>query len=77
ERIPSDVIDGVVGDESFVEIQKRKGMRQLVYTSTQGAEFLFPDHMAIESLPAGTVLGEYESVFTSGRISSLYNSITR
>lgn len=76
ERIPSDVIDGVVGDESFVEIQKRKGMRQLVYTSTQGAEFLFPDHMAIESLPAGTVLGEYESVFTSGRISSLYDSIT-
>ena len=51
ERIPSDVIDGVVGDESFVEIQMRKGMRQLVYTSTQGAEFLFPDHMAIESLP--------------------------
>lgn len=75
ERIPNDVIDGVVGEESFVEIQKRKGMRQLVYTSTQGAEFLFPDHMAIESLPAGTVLGEYESVFTSGRIQSLYTSI--
>ncbi len=75
ERIPNDVIDGVVGEESFVEIQQRKGMRQLVYTSTQGAEFLFPDHLAIESLPAGTVLGEYESVFTSGRISSLHNSI--
>ena len=41
ERIPNDVIDGVVGEESFVPIQKRKGMRQLIYTSTQGAEFLF------------------------------------
>ncbi|HPT27294.1 MAG TPA: glycoside hydrolase family 20 zincin-like fold domain-containing protein, partial [Bryobacteraceae bacterium] len=36
ERIPNDVIDGVVGEESFVPIQKKKGMRQLIYTSTQG-----------------------------------------
>lgn len=75
ERIPSDVIDGVVGDESFIPIQKKKGMRQLIYTSTQGAELLFPDHFAIESLPPGQELGEFESVFTSGRLSSLYDSI--
>jgi hypothetical protein len=75
ERIPNDVIDGVVGDESFVEIEKRKGMRQLAYVSLQGAEFLFPDHLAIESLPAGTVMGEFESVFTPGRLSNLYSSI--
>ena len=75
ERIPNDVIDGVVGEESFVEIEKRKGMRQLAYVSLQGAEFLFPDHLAIESLPAGTVMGEFESVFTSGRLTNLYSSI--
>ncbi len=75
ERIPSDVIDGVVGEDSFVPIEKRKGMRQLAYVSLQGAEFLFPDHLAIESLPAGTVMGEFESVFTSGRLSSLHSSI--
>jgi hypothetical protein len=75
ERIPNDVIDGVVGDESFVPIQKKKGMRQLIYTSTQGAEFLFPDHFAIESLPSGMQLGEYEAVFTSGRISMLHGSV--
>lgn len=75
ERIPNDVIDGVVGEESFVPIQKKKGMRQLLYTSTQGAEFLFPDHFAIESLPPGLEMGEFESVFTSGRMSMLHDSI--
>jgi hypothetical protein len=75
ERIPDDVIDGVVGEDSFVPIQKRKGMRQLIYTSTQGAEFLFPDHFAIESLPPGKVMGEFESVFTEGRIRQLYSSV--
>lgn len=75
ERIPNDVIDGVVGEESFVPIQKRKGMRQLIYTSTQGAEFLFPDHFAIESLPPGKVMGEFESVFTAGRIQQLHTSV--
>jgi hypothetical protein len=75
ERIPADVIDGVVGDDSFVAIEKRKGMRQLAYVSMQGAEFLFPDHFGIESPPAGTVFGEFEEVFTSGRLNSTYSSI--
>lgn len=75
ERIPSDVIDGVVGEEGFFAIEKRKGMRQLIYTSTQGAELLFPDHFAIESLPPGKVMSEFETVFTAGRIGSLYSSI--
>ncbi len=76
ERIPSDVIDGVVGEPGFAAIEKRKGMRQLIYTSTQGAENLFPDHFAIESLPPGKVMGEFEAVFTAGRLGSLYSSIT-
>lgn len=76
ERIPDDVIDGVVGEESFVPIQKRKGMRQLIYASTQGAEFLFPDHLPIESLPPGVQMGEFEMVYTAGRIAALHRSIT-
>ncbi|MBI5086572.1 MAG: beta-N-acetylhexosaminidase [Acidobacteria bacterium] len=75
EKIPSGVIDGVVGEDSYVEIEKRKGMRQLVYTSTQGAEFLFPDHLAMESMPAGTAFGEFEEVFTPGRLSALYRGV--
>ena len=76
ERIPSGVIDGVVGEDSYMEIEKRKGMRQLAYTSLQGAEFLFPDHFQIESVPPGTVFGEYEAVFTAGRLTQLSRSIT-
>lgn len=77
ERIPADVIDGVAGEEEFVEVEKRKGMRQLAYVSMQGAELLFPDHLAIETLPAGTAMGEFESVFTSGRLSAAHNSIAK
>ncbi len=77
ERMPADVIDGVVGEEEFVEIEKRKRMRQLAYVSLQGAEFLFPDHLAIESLPAGTEMGEFEAVFTSGRLAAAHNSIAK
>lgn len=74
-RIPADVIDGVVGEDSFVAIEKKMGMRQLAYVSMQGAELLFPDHMAIESLPSDTQLGEFESVFTSGHLQAAYRSI--
>lgn len=77
EKIPADVIDGVVGEDSFVPIEKRKGMRQLLYVSTQGAEFLFPDHLSIESLPSDARLGEFEEVFTAGRINQLYNSMSQ
>ncbi len=75
ERIPADVIDGVDGDESFDAVEKRKDMRQLLYVSLQGAEFLFPDHFAIASVPAGTAMGEFEEVFTTGRLSYVYNDI--
>ncbi|MBI4893247.1 MAG: beta-N-acetylhexosaminidase [Acidobacteria bacterium] len=74
ERIPADVIDGVVGDDSFVDIEMRKGMRQLIYVSMQGAEFLFPDHFAIESLPPGVVMGEFEEVFTAGRLTAAFHT---
>lgn len=74
EKIPAGVIDGVVGEEEFADIERRKGMRQLIYSSTQGAEFLFPDHFAIQAIPAGTQLGEYESVYTAGRLGQVYRT---
>lgn len=75
ERIPADVIDGVMGEDGFEAIEKRRGMRQLAYVSLQGSELLFPDHLAIESLPAGTVMGEFETVYTEGRLGAAYHSI--
>jgi hexosaminidase len=76
EKIPSGVIDGVVGDDSFVEVEKRKGMRQLLYNSTQGAEFLFPDHLPIQSYASDSHMGEFEETFTAGRINEIYNSMS-
>src|SRR5262245_57514658 len=43
--IPPDVIDGVMGEEEYLEPENQLGMRQLIYTSMQGAEFLFPNHL--------------------------------
>jgi hypothetical protein len=46
--IPAGVIDGVVGDPEFVPIEMSRGMRQLSYTSMQGAELLFPNHLSLD-----------------------------
>ncbi len=45
KMIPSDVIDGVIGEEEYLKTENELGMRQLAYTSMQGAEFLFPNHL--------------------------------
>ncbi|HXK61077.1 MAG TPA: beta-N-acetylhexosaminidase [Acidobacteriota bacterium] len=75
ERIPADVIDGVVGDESYVPIERRRGMRQLAYVSMQGAEFLFPDYLPIGSRPEDASFGEFEQVVPTGRLSTAFRSI--
>lgn len=46
KMIPPDVIDGVVGEPEFFKTENELGMRQLAYVSMQGAEFLFPNHLA-------------------------------
>lgn len=47
ERLPPDIINGVMGsDEEFLAAQRKIGMRQLAYSSTQGSELLFPNHFS-------------------------------
>ncbi len=46
--LPPDVIDGVIGEEEYLEAENKLGMRQLGYVSMQGSELLFPDHLALE-----------------------------
>ncbi len=75
ERLPSDLIDGIVGESGFYDIEKRKGMRQLIYSSTQGAEYLFPDHFAIESIPRDAATSESATVLTTGRLQSSYATL--
>lgn len=45
KMIPPDVIDGVLGEEEYIRPENELGMRQLIYTSMQGAEYLFPNHL--------------------------------
>ncbi len=44
--LPPDLINGVMGsDPEFLDAQRKIGMRQLAYTSMQGAELLFPNYL--------------------------------
>jgi hypothetical protein len=56
--LPPDLINGVMsGDEEQTSLEVKRGMRQLVYTSMQGDELLFPDNFAGDGDPAGGRLG--------------------
>jgi len=66
KTIPPDVIDGVIGEEEFIPIENKMGMRQLAYVSMQGGEFLFPNHLAVEG----------ERGLARGRIEDAYQSIS-
>ncbi|MFH1070007.1 MAG: beta-N-acetylhexosaminidase, partial [Candidatus Glassbacteria bacterium] len=44
-QLPPDLIDGVMGDDrEELEAERKVGIRQLAYSSTQGSEYLFPNH---------------------------------
>lgn len=57
--LPPDVIDGVIGEEEYLEAERKLGMRQLGYVSMQGSELLFPDHLPAED-GAGRLASAYE-----------------
>jgi hexosaminidase len=61
KMIPPDVIDGVVGNPAYIPTEKQLRMRQLAYVSTQGEEYLFPTHLAVEA-ERGIVPGRLEGV---------------
>ena len=43
--LPADIIDG---EATYMQQEKERGMRQLAYTSMQGAELLFPSHLSLD-----------------------------
>jgi hypothetical protein len=43
--LPADIIDG---EATYMPQEKERGMRQLAYTSMQGAELLFPEHLSLD-----------------------------
>jgi hypothetical protein len=65
--LPPDLIDGVIGEEEYLEPENQLGMRQLAYVSMQGAEFLFPNHLSLETekdVSAGHLAWARESIAT-------------
>lgn len=66
KMIPPDVIDGVIGETEYLKTENELGMRQLAYTSMQGAEFLFPNHLPNYQSAGGdqgTSVGRLKSAF--------------
>ncbi len=58
-QLPPDLIDGVMGgNQNFLDMEKTVGIRQLAYSSTQGGEFLFPNHLPTT----------YRGRYTRGRV---------
>ncbi len=65
ELLPPDLINGVLGnDPEKIRAEKKRGIRQLAYTSLQGEEYLFPDHLPMKG-PQGPTEGRLESVLNT------------
>lgn len=80
-RIPSHIISGVYNDK-WAAATKAHGMRQLIYTSTQGVEPLFPTYYPVakrnffkDSLTA-TDDEEQQGELAKGRVGEVLSEIT-
>ncbi|MFN7919035.1 MAG: beta-N-acetylhexosaminidase [Bryobacteraceae bacterium] len=71
--LPAGIIDGVMGEDEYAPHEKQMGMRQLIYTSVQGAEYLFPDHLP-DTSDAPT--GEFERGQPQGRLRGVFQTFS-
>ncbi|HEY3131428.1 MAG TPA: glycoside hydrolase family 20 zincin-like fold domain-containing protein [Acidobacteriota bacterium] len=62
--LPPDLINGVLGDENDkIEAETKRGIRQLIYTSMQGDELLFPNHLKnTPSTSPGRLISAFETI---------------
>jgi hypothetical protein len=68
--LPPDIIDGVIGEEEYLKTENERGIRQLAYTSMQGAELLFPNHLPNYQSAGG------DQGPSSGRLRSAFETIS-
>jgi len=68
--LPSHMVNGEVHGNSFDDAFKSRGIRQLIYTSTQGEEPLFPNYYV---LPPGRRLHPASG---QGRVGGMFNQIS-
>ncbi len=69
--LPSHIVNGEVHGDEFDSAFKKQGIRQLVYTSTQGEEPLFPDYYI---LPSSRRL--HPKSPNHGRVTEMFNRIS-
>ena len=69
--LPSHIMNGEVHGDEFDSAFKKQGIRQLVYTSTQGEEPLFPDYYI---LPSSQRL--HPKSPNHGRVTEMFNHIS-
>ncbi len=65
--LPEGIIDGIVGQPSFLPIEKQRNIRQLQYASMQGAEYLFPNIFTIQGEQQRGNLENAVAAYRSGR----------
>jgi hexosaminidase len=70
KMLPPDIIDGVIGEESYLKTENELGIRQLAYTSMQGEELLFPNYLP------GAASDEKNQDPDGGRLNSAYETIS-
>jgi hexosaminidase len=63
--LPPDVIDGVMAEEEYIKPENELGMRQLIYSSMQGEEMLFPNHLFIDQNTGGRIRSTFRDVISS------------
>jgi hypothetical protein len=67
-KLPPDLIDGVLGgDLPVIQEEDKIGLRQLIYTSMQGGEYLFPNYWSSAD-------GDFRSV--QGRLWSTFKALS-
>ncbi len=79
--IPSHIISGVYNND-WASAIKAHGMRQLIYTSTQGVEPLFPTYYPLapkelfKDFPPDNYDEEQQSIIAKGRVGEILEEIT-
>lgn len=63
EKLPPDIIDGIVGNPDYVATQKKMGIRTLAYASMQGAEWLFPGYFDWKDKKGETQRGRLKDAY--------------
>lgn len=70
--LPPDIVNGVSSPE-YLATENKLGIRQLIYNSMQGAERLFPNHLALETDYLNL---DGDEGFAEGRLAETFRNIT-